>query len=165
MSEHNTLTGTSIHEDKLISTASTSDAGKVTTPSASVAGTGTLRNLAETEITNKQEFMMIYLPGVDTETEYYMPVGFTGTLTSVRTAIDAAFTGADQTLQVKVSGVSVTNGLITITQSGSAAGDLDTASPSANNTVSAGQYIQITSGAEASSTLNVFMLLTFTRTG
>jgi len=163
MAEHNTLTGSSVHEDKLIGDSATSDAGKVTTPSASVAGTGVLRNLVETEITNKQEFMLVYLPGVDTETEYYLPVGFNGTLTSVRTAIDAAFTGADQTLQVKINGTSVTNGLITITQSGSAAGDLDTASPTANHTVSTGQYIQVTSGAESSSTLNVFMLLTFTR--
>ena len=163
--EHNTLTGTSVHEDKLISTAGTSDAGKVSTPSASVAGTGVLRNLTESEISSKQEFVMLYLPAVDTETEYYAPVGFTGTLTSVRTTIDDAFTGADHTLQVKVNGTSVTNGLITITQSGSAAGDVDTASPTTNNTVSAGQYIQVTSGAEASSTLNVYMLLTFTRTG
>lgn len=165
MAEHNTLTGSALHEDKLISTAGTGDAGKVTTPSASVAGTGVLRNLVESEISSKQEYIMLYLPAVDTETEYYAPVGFTGTLTSVRTATDASFTGADQTLQVKIDGVSVTNGLITITQSGSAAGDVDSASPSANNTVSAGQYIQVTSGAEATSTLNVYMLLTFTRTG
>jgi len=163
MAEHNTLTGTSIHEDKLISTAGTGDAGKVSTPSASVAGTGELRYLVESEITTKQEYMMLYLPAVDTETEYYIPVPYTGTITSVRTCTDASFTGADQTLQVKIDGTSVTNGLITITQSGSAAADIDTATPTANNTFAPGNYIQITSGAEASSTLNVFMCLTVTR--
>lgn len=47
---HSALTGSEVHEDKLIGEALTSDAGKVTTPSASTAGQGELRRLLVTEL-------------------------------------------------------------------------------------------------------------------
>jgi hypothetical protein len=47
MAEHNTLTGSQLHEPKGIDSASTSDAGKVLTPSSTTANTGELRQLTE----------------------------------------------------------------------------------------------------------------------
>ena len=61
MTEHNTLTGSSVHEEKLISSAATSDAGKVVTPSGSVANTGELRKLLTTELdTNSDAEFTLY---------------------------------------------------------------------------------------------------------
>lgn len=48
--QHAALTGAQLHEDKLISTATTADAGKVTTPSSVTNGVGTLRKLTPTDI-------------------------------------------------------------------------------------------------------------------
>ena len=43
--QHKSLPASSLHEDKLIASATTADAGKVTTPSGSTNGVGVLRNL------------------------------------------------------------------------------------------------------------------------
>ena len=43
--QHKSLPAGSLHEDKLIASATTADAGKVTTPSSSTKGVGVLRNL------------------------------------------------------------------------------------------------------------------------
>jgi hypothetical protein len=48
--EHNSLTGTSLHQPKLIDAASTGDAGQILTPSASSGGTAVLRELLVTEL-------------------------------------------------------------------------------------------------------------------
>lgn len=47
---HSAMTGSELHQDRLISTATTGDAGKVTTPSAVTAGTGELRKLKVLEL-------------------------------------------------------------------------------------------------------------------
>lgn len=62
MPEHNTLTGSSLHEPKGIDSAATSDAGKVLTPSSTTAGEGELRKIKFTELdsdtaTNQQVFL------------------------------------------------------------------------------------------------------------
>ena len=58
----------------------------------------------------------------------------------------------------------MTGGTITITQASSAAGDVDSASPSANNTFSAGQKLQIAVGGEngsaVSATLSLLLQIT-----
>lgn len=52
----------------------------------------------------------------------------------------------DATLSAKVGAATVTGGMITITQSGSGIGDVDSATPSANNTVVPGDLVSITVG-------------------
>lgn len=47
---HATMSGVNVHEDKLISTATVADAGKVTTPSSALDGAGELRRLLGTEL-------------------------------------------------------------------------------------------------------------------
>ncbi len=47
---HSAMVGSELHQDKLISTALTSDAGKVTTPSSVTPGVGVLRKLKGIEL-------------------------------------------------------------------------------------------------------------------
>ena len=163
MAEHSTLTGSSLHECKQISAGSTGDAGKVITPSGITSGQGVLRNLVDAEVTDKPTFLSMWLPEIDTTTEFYMPVPVAGDITKIYCVIDASFTGGNQTLACKINGTGITNGTITVTQSGSAAGDVDSATPTANNAVVAGDYIQVTSGAEATSTVNAYLTFEITR--
>ncbi len=58
----------------------------------------------------------------------------------------------------EIGGTLVTNSAITITQSGSAAGDVDSSTPSAANTVTAGQAIEVIS--DGLSTTNVDATIT-----
>ncbi len=74
---------------------------------------------------------------------YYIPVPFAGTLTGIITAIDGAVGTANITVTASIGGVAVTDGLVTIATAGSAAGDFDSASPSANNVVAAGSVVAL----------------------
>lgn len=59
---------------------------------------------------------------------------------------EAALATGDATLTFSIGGVAITGGVITIAQSGSAPGDVDTVAPSAAKTVVAGDVIECTVG-------------------
>lgn len=68
-------------------------------------------------------------------------------ITSIRSVLlGAALTVGDATLTAKIAGTAITSGVVTITQSGSAIGDLDSATPSALNSATAGQFVEILVG-------------------
>lgn len=73
-----------------------------------------------------------------------------GTVTRVDSIIEGVLTTGDATLQAKLNGSNIgstTTGLITITQSGSAAGDKDSCSPATTNiTVAVGDELSLTVG-------------------
>lgn len=75
------------------------------------------------------------------DTTYYLPVPHGGKLSLIQTVTDGAVSAADITVTASIGGVAVTGGVVTIATAGSAAGDVDTASPTANNTVAAGGTI------------------------
>jgi len=72
------------------------------------------------------------------------PFGFAGTITELRTVLKAgAVTTNDAVCTFKIGTTDITGGAITIAQSGSAAGDIDSASPSAANSFTAEQYLAV----------------------
>lgn len=83
------------------------------------------------------------------------------TIKSASTVINGALATGDATVTLAIAGQAVTGGVITITQSGSAAGDIDTCTPSAAKTGAAGALITATVGGSstATATLNVAILL------
>lgn len=83
-----------------------------------------------------------------------------GTIEAAYSVIDGAIATADEAITLEIGGVAVTGGAITITQAGSAAGDVDSCSPSALNTVTAGQAIEIiTAGNSTGSVDATFTVL------
>lgn len=86
-----------------------------------------------------------------------------GNITKVWSVIDGVLTTGNATLTTKIGATAVTNGLVTITQAGSAAGDVDSATPTALNTVAVGDVISVTVGglnATASSAEVSFLIET-----
>lgn len=69
-----------------------------------------------------------------------------GTIAKLYSVINGALTTGDATLTGKIGATPITDGAITITQAGSAAGDVDSATPSAANVVAVGDVISITVG-------------------
>lgn len=137
--EHKNITNVNLHEAKGASTAATD--------SVLHASSGV----------NAWKFQehAVNLDIVDlvTDTSYFIPTPYACTITSITTCIDNAFTTADCSVLAEIDGVAVTNGAIIITQSGSAAGDVDTVTPTALNTTAAGGSIEIVvSGTNATST-------------
>lgn len=77
---------------------------------------------------------------------YYAPSPYAGDIVKIYSTIDGALATGDATLTAKIGATPITGGAITITQSGSAAGDVDSATPTAANTVAAGDAIAVTVG-------------------
>ena len=68
---------------------------------------------------------------------------FAGTIVQIDCVIDDTFGGADVTLTGKINGVVVTAGILTLTQAGSAEGDIFTKVPAGLNAVVAGDRVEI----------------------
>ena len=99
-----------------------------------------------------------YIADVSTAGQIYVPVptGFDGEVIEVRTALNGAIGTADVDLTLKSGGTAMTNGVVTIAFSGSAAGDVDVAYPSGANAVSAGGAIEIETDGASTNTIEVF---------
>lgn len=91
------------------------------------------------------------LVGADAKV-YRFVAPFDCIIKKVHSVINAALTSGDATLTAKIGATAVTGGVITITQSGSAAGDKDSATPTAANIVAAGDIVSITVGGSNAST-------------
>jgi hypothetical protein len=86
-----------------------------------------------------------------------------GTIDHIYSVLNAAITGADATLTAAIGATPVTTGVITITESGSAAGDVDSCNPSAAKTLAVGDVLSITvggGGTATGSTATVSILIT-----
>ena len=99
------------------------------------------------------------IDGVDVDPDQYVLIGeiadistgasswvvapYAGTIEKIYTVIDGAITNANAAISFEIATVAVTDGGITIAQASSAAGDVDSATPSALNVVTAGQAIEI----------------------
>jgi hypothetical protein len=67
----------------------------------------------------------------------------------IHTVINEALTSADETLTFKdASGTGMTSGVVTITQAASAGGNVNSATPTGNNSFTAGQKLQVAIGGE-----------------
>lgn len=103
----------------------------------------------------------IDLVGANTEVKRIVsPVA--GTIDKIYSVINGALTTGDATLTAKIGAVAVTNGAITVAQAASAAGDVDSATPTAAKTVAVGDVISITVGGtnDAAKFANVTLLIT-----
>ena len=95
-------------------------------------------------------FLTSKITTISTAGSTFIPVPDGGTIITIFTAIKIAISSANAALTIEIGGVAVTGGAITVTQSGSAAGDVDTAEPTALNTVSEGGTIEmITDGGSS----------------
>ena len=83
---------------------------------------------------------------VGTGETVWVPIPATGTITRVDTVLEGAITGADATVTVKTA-ADATIAAVTITQSGSAAGDVDSNASPTNTAVTAGTAIKVVSDA------------------
>lgn len=91
-----------------------------------------------------------HLSDVSTAGQIYIPSPYRGEIVAIYTALNGAIGTANAGLTAKINGTAVTGGTITITQSGSAAGDVDSCEPTGANTVEQGDNIEIeTDGASS----------------
>jgi len=85
------------------------------------------------------------MPDISSSDTTYVPCPWRGRIVRWYSAIDNAITTADGSLSLTINGTAVTGSTITVTQANSAAGDVDSAIPTAANEVKEGDYIGIVS--------------------
>lgn len=128
--QHANITEADLHESKGVSTAAT---GSVLTAAGGVGAWSFPQYMIDLDIVS-----------LNTVTAYHVISPFAGTISHIVTVIDSAIATADTTITTSIGGTNVTNGVVTIAYSGSAAGDTDIATPTALNTVTEHQAIKLT---------------------
>jgi hypothetical protein len=94
---------------------------------------------------------------------YRLPSPATGTVTKLWSITKGALTTGDATLTL-VIGNDSTNGVVTITQAGSAAGDIDSAVPTDFNTVAAGDKLSMQVGGSNGAAVGATVIIEITTT-
>lgn len=149
MVEHASLSGSQLHEPKGAASAAS---GAVYIADGAGSGSWTVAD------TINKVTLTCRLDDVSTASSVYVVAPIAGTVSKIYSVLQGAITVADSVVTASIGGVNLTNGSLTVAQSGSAAGDVDSCTPTANNTVSAGQAIKITT--DGASTTAAALLLT-----
>ena len=135
---HSTLTDPYLHEPKGVSTAA---ADLVYVSNGSGSGTW---------VDNRRSVFTVHLSDLSSAENIYCPIPFGGTVSRVTSVLEGSIAGGDVTVTVKDSSAA-SMGTLTVTQAGSAAGDVDSLDPTTNNTVTDNDYILIQTDGGASS--------------
>jgi len=104
-------------------------------------------------------FLTAKVTDISTAGSSFVAVPDGGKIIKILTSIKNAITTADAAITFEIGGTAVTGGAITITQSGSAAGDVDSSEPTAANSVEEGDAIEIISDGGSSTACE--MIVTF----
>jgi len=134
--QHRDIEDAQLHEPKGAASAS---AGEVLTANGAGGSSWTAINNANKIVLN------LHHDDISTNTSHFVVSPMAGTVETIWSVIDTAIAGGDTVLTASIGGTPITGGAITITESGSAAGDVDSCTPSAANTVAAGQAIEVES--------------------
>jgi len=90
------------------------------------------------------------IASVSTASSTFVPVYDGGKIIKIITALQGAITSANAAISFEIDGTAITGGGITVAHSGSAAGTVDSAEPTAANRVEEGGTIEmITDGASS----------------
>lgn len=95
-------------------------------------------------------FLTAKVTDISTAGSTFVAVPDGGRIVKIISTIKNAITTADAALSFEIGGTAVTNGGITVGFDGSAAGDVDSSTPSAANRVEEGETIEIISDGGSS---------------
>lgn len=152
--QHATLTGADLHEPKGVDSASE---GSVYV--ADGAGSGTWE-----DFTSGTTYVISgVLDDISTASSVYVPVPEACTVNQITTVLGGSISGADATVTVGDSS-SNTMGTIVIGYSGSAAGDIDTATPSTNNVLADNTFITVQTDGGSTDVAKLYFSLLVERT-
>ena len=95
-------------------------------------------------------FLTAEIEDISTASSTFVAVPDGGKIIKIITALQGAISGGNAAISFEIGGTAVTGGGITVAHSGSAAGDVDTAEPTAANTVVEGDAIEMISDGGSS---------------
>ena len=107
----------------------------------------------------QNKFLTAMIVDVSTAGQIYVTPGFSGKIINIYSALNGAIATAPAVLTAKIGGTAVTGGVITIADSGSAKGDVDSATPTAKNSFTAAEAIEIETTGASTNTVSVVVTL------
>lgn len=162
--QHKDILNADTHEPKHITDSVIGDAGKVITPSSVINGVSVLRYLSENEIENINDIVNVELDDISTASSAWIVAPYTGEITKIYSVIDGAIAAADATITTYINGILITAGTITVANAGSAAGDVDSATPIGNNNIVQGQALEIRTDGASNNTVKAQFTVVIQRT-
>ena len=109
-----------------------------------------------------QVHLAMRLTALDGTATYRLPAPIAGTITRITTILEGALTTGDAVATGKIGAVAITGGAVTITQSGSAAGDVDSVVPTAANVVDVGDDINFTISGTNDASVSAMLVVEIT---
>lgn len=111
--------------------------------------------------TQATDVIAVHIASLAAAGPHYTVAGIAGTITKIYTIIDAELATGNAVLTTSINGTPIDDGAVTITQTGSAAGDLDESTPTANNVIAVGDKISIakTGTNDAAVTGRMFLIV------
>ena len=106
-------------------------------------------------------FLHAEIADVSTASSTFVPVPDSGKIIKIITSLQGAISGANAGISFEIGGTAVTGGGITVAHSGSAAGDVDTAEPTAANEVQEDGTIEMITdgGSTGAKKLNITFVI------
>lgn len=109
-------------------------------------------------------FLTLYLADISTAGQIYIPVPDGGEIIKAYSVINGAIATADSVLTLKINGTAVTGGTMTVAYSGSAAGDVDSCTPTGANVVNEGDVIEVETDGASTNTVPAVITVIIRRT-
>ena len=100
-------------------------------------------------------FLHAAIADISTASSTFVPVPDGGKVIKIITALQGSIGTANGGISFEIGGTAITGGGITVTQSGSAAGDVDTATPTAANEVAEDGTIEMITDGSSSNTIKL----------
>ena len=108
-------------------------------------------------------FLTSTIADISTASSTFVPVPDGGKVIKIFTALQGAIGTANAAITFEIGGTAITGGGITVTQSGSAAGDVDTATPTAANEVAEDGSIEMITDGASSNTIKLVVTFVIRR--
>lgn len=110
---------------------------------------------------SEEKMITVRIADISTaETIYLLPPACT--VRSISTVLSGTIVTADATITAYRNTTAITTGVVTIAYSGSAAGDIDSCSPTAYNTFDGStQYLKLVGGGESTNTVPVIVTIKY----
>ena len=158
MAEHNALTDPQLHEPKGCAAAS---ANEVYVSNGAGSGVWTATSSLQSSTSGQSYVLNVEIDDVAGTNTHYIPVPMAGTITSVHTALENTI---DVDTDIGIVSTVGSVGSITITASGSAAGDVDSLTSFVNDSVAVGNVIIVASAGSSTVSSRLWVSVTIERT-
>ena len=104
-------------------------------------------------------FIYGVIDDVSTASTVRIPVPDAGKVIKITTVLGGTIATANAAVTAKIGTTNMTGGAITVAHSGSAAGDIDTAEPTAANNVVEGDFIALATDGASTNTHTLLLIL------